>query len=159
VLLEAIKRTARGMIGDDLAGVLAQNAGPCIEWLADHGADFGHGSSAPWMSRKLLPLSLQEPGFANHWPDKGAEQLLIRLERRLVDAGSRLLRGMRSRQGNAELVRRYISPDPARLCQRGAGTGVGDGLTMARAIGAQLVNMDRFYGHVQVSEAIENDEL
>ena len=30
---------------------------------------------------------------------------------------------------------------------------------MARAIGARLVNMDRFYGHVQVSEAIENDEL
>ncbi len=195
VLLEAIKRTARGMIGDDLAGVLAQDAGPCIEWLANHGADFGRGSRAPWMSRMLLPLSLQEPGFANHWPDKGAERLLIRLERRLVDAGSRLLRGMRAGelignadgvrgvvalgpggapsafpataviladggfQGNAQLVRRYITPDPARLCQRGAGTGVGDGLTMARAIGARLVNMDRFYGHVQVSEATENDEL
>ena len=33
------------------------------------------------MSRMLVPLSLQEPGFANHWPDKGAERLLVRLER------------------------------------------------------------------------------
>jgi fumarate reductase flavoprotein subunit len=194
-LLDAIKQTGRGMISDDLAGVLAHEAGPCIAWLAEHGADFGRGSNAPWMSRMLVPLSLQEPGFPNHWPDKGAERLLGRLERLLVDSGGRLLRGTRARrligyadgvrgvqavdpegqpaafpataviladggfQGNPELVRRYISPDPARLCQRGAGTGLGDGLTMAAAIGARLVNMDRFYGHVQVSEAIENDGL
>ncbi len=62
-------------------------------------------------------------------------------------------------QGNPDLVREFISPDPAGLCQRGAGTGVGDGLTMARAVGAELVNMDRFYGHVQCFEAIEDDRL
>ncbi len=52
-------------------------------------------------------------------------------------------------QGNAELVRRYISPRPQDLCVRGAGTGMGDGLLMAEPVGARLVGLDKFYGHVQ----------
>ena len=37
-----------------------------------------------------------------------------------------------------ELMRRFISPRPESLLQRGAATGRGDGLTMAQAAGAQL---------------------
>lgn len=62
-------------------------------------------------------------------------------------------------QGNAELVRRYITPRPDLLCMRNAGTGIGDGLLMAQAAGAALVNMESFYGHVQCLEAIGNDSL
>lgn len=62
-------------------------------------------------------------------------------------------------QGNAELVRKYISPQPEKLCTRGAGTGLGDGLRMADAVGALLINLDKFYGHVQASEAIADDRL
>lgn len=62
-------------------------------------------------------------------------------------------------QGNTEMVRRYISPRPERVRQRGAGTGRGDGILMAAAAGAQLVQMDRIYGHVLSRDAINRDDL
>ena len=62
-------------------------------------------------------------------------------------------------QANMDLMRRYVSPQPERLLQRGAATGRGDGLTMAAAAGAKLVGMDRFYGHLLGREAFENDRL
>lgn len=61
--------------------------------------------------------------------------------------------------GNAGLVGRYISRQPERLKQRGAGTGKGDGLCMAEAAGAALVGMDRFYGHMLSIDAMKNDRL
>lgn len=51
-------------------------------------------------------------------------------------------------QANIEMLRRYISPSPEALFQRCAPTGVGDGIRMAQALGAKLVGMDTFYGHV-----------
>ncbi len=62
-------------------------------------------------------------------------------------------------QANADLVREFISPRPERLKQRGAGTGAGDGLMMARAAGARLRGMACFYGHVLAREAMDNDIL
>ncbi|OGA50416.1 MAG: hypothetical protein A3G24_12765 [Betaproteobacteria bacterium RIFCSPLOWO2_12_FULL_62_13] len=62
-------------------------------------------------------------------------------------------------QGDAELVGRYISRRPERLKQRGAGTGRGDGMKMASAVGAALVGMDRFYGHTLSKDALTNDNL
>ena len=62
-------------------------------------------------------------------------------------------------QGNPELVGRYISKHPERLKQRGAGTGRGDGLTMAAAAGAELAGLDRFYGHTLSKDALTNDNL
>lgn len=62
-------------------------------------------------------------------------------------------------QGDADLVGRYISKRPERLKQRGAGTGRGDGVKMASAVGAALVGMDRFYGHTLSKDALTNDNL
>ncbi len=62
-------------------------------------------------------------------------------------------------QGNADLVRQYICKQPERIKQRGAGTGVGDGLRMASAAGAKLMGMDRFYGHLLSRDALTNDQL
>ncbi|MCC7080824.1 MAG: FAD-dependent oxidoreductase [Burkholderiales bacterium] len=60
---------------------------------------------------------------------------------------------------DAELVREYISPEPAKLKQRNARTGNGDGLRMAREAGAGVVGMNRFYGHVLAQDAMHNDDL
>jgi fumarate reductase flavoprotein subunit len=62
-------------------------------------------------------------------------------------------------QGNADMVRAHISSMPERLRQRGAGTGMGDCIRMAEALGARLVGMDRFYGHVQSRDAMTSDAL
>jgi len=62
-------------------------------------------------------------------------------------------------QGDPELVRRFISPRPDALFTRGAGTGCGDGLRMAEALGAQLIGTDRFYGHLLGRETFHNDKL
>jgi fumarate reductase flavoprotein subunit len=48
-------------------------------------------------------------------------------------------------QGNPELVGQYITRHPDRLKQRGAGTGRGDGLRMAQALGAAVSGTERFY--------------
>jgi len=62
-------------------------------------------------------------------------------------------------QGSLELLKEFISSAPDRLKQRGAATAQGDGLQMAREAGAQLVGMDRFYGHLLSKDAMQNDDL
>ena len=62
-------------------------------------------------------------------------------------------------QANMDLMRRYVSPAPEKLLQRGAATGHGDGMTMAEEAGAKLVGMDRFYGHLLGRDAFEIEKL
>jgi len=62
-------------------------------------------------------------------------------------------------QANPDLVREFISARPEKLCLRNAGTGVGDGLNMARKIGAGTTGLHRFYGHVQCLEALNSEHL
>ncbi len=63
-------------------------------------------------------------------------------------------------QANPDLLREFgISPDPAQMVQRNAGSGKGDGLRMARAAGARLSDMLGFYGHVLSREALTKQKL
>ncbi len=62
-------------------------------------------------------------------------------------------------QGDAGLVRQHISRAPEKLKQRGAGTGVGDGLRMASAAGAHLTDTQFFYGHMLSRDAFTNDKV
>ncbi len=62
-------------------------------------------------------------------------------------------------QGSADLLKRFISPAPAGLKQRGAGTGIGDGLLMAEAAGAKIVESPNFYGHVLSRDAFAREML
>ena len=62
-------------------------------------------------------------------------------------------------QADPALVREYIVPHPEKLRQRNSGSGGGDALRMAREVGAQLVGMDKFYGHVLAREAMQSDML
>lgn len=61
--------------------------------------------------------------------------------------------------GDADLFRRHIGPAPERLVQRGAGTGRGDALRMALALGARTSPLDRFYGHLLSVDALRNGRL
>ncbi len=60
-------------------------------------------------------------------------------------------------QSNLKLVRENISRQPEKLMQRGAATGVGDGLRMARAVGAATSELTDFYGHLLSRDAFNND--
>lgn len=62
-------------------------------------------------------------------------------------------------QAAPELVARHITPRAGDLQRRNAGTGRGDGLRMAVAIGAATVGLETFYGHVLCRDALENDRL
>lgn len=62
-------------------------------------------------------------------------------------------------QANLELVGRAISSAPAKLMQRGAATGRGDGLRMAQALGAEIRDLDHFYGHLLSRDALTNDKV
>lgn len=62
-------------------------------------------------------------------------------------------------QSNPSLVKRFISPHPEELVQRGSGTGSGVGLMLAESVGARLVKTDSFYGHLLSRDALTNDHL
>lgn len=62
-------------------------------------------------------------------------------------------------QSNHALLREFITAAPEKLKQRNAAAGNGDALQMARAVGAKLVGMDKFYGHLLAQEAMHNDAL
>jgi fumarate reductase flavoprotein subunit len=57
-------------------------------------------------------------------------------------------------QGNAQMVGRHIAKRPDLLVQRSAGTATGDGIRMAADVGAELVSMERFYGHFLARAAL-----
>ena len=62
-------------------------------------------------------------------------------------------------QASHDLLREFVTSAPEKLMQRGAATGCGDGLKMARAVGAGLVGMNNIYAHVLCREALRNDAL
>lgn len=62
-------------------------------------------------------------------------------------------------QANQELLRQFITSKPEQLQQRNARSGTGDGLSMARNVGAKIVGTDCFYGHVLSRDAFTDDRL
>jgi fumarate reductase flavoprotein subunit len=62
-------------------------------------------------------------------------------------------------QANPDLVRQHISKSPEKLLRRNAGTGRGEGLLMAQAVGAGVTELQYFYGHVQSRDAMQKPAL
>lgn len=62
-------------------------------------------------------------------------------------------------QAGRELLARHVTSHPESLCQRNVQTGVGDGLRMAEDVGAALVGLDMFYGHVLSRDAMTDTRL
>jgi fumarate reductase flavoprotein subunit len=62
-------------------------------------------------------------------------------------------------QGNQDLLREFVTPNPENLKLRGPSAGQGDGIRMARKVGASLIGMPFFYGHVLSADCLHNDRL
>lgn len=62
-------------------------------------------------------------------------------------------------QAAPDLCARFISPNPAGLVQRNAGSGCGDALRMSEDAGARLTGTDAFYGHVMAADAARHRDL
>lgn len=57
------------------------------------------------------------------------------------------------------LLAEFITAAPERIARRNGGGGSGDGLRMGRAVGADLVRMDGFYGHLLSRDAMHEAGL
>lgn len=62
-------------------------------------------------------------------------------------------------QANLDMLRKYVSPAPEKLKQRGAGVSRGDAIRLAEEAGAALVGMQNIYGHLLCHDALHNDKL
>ena len=62
-------------------------------------------------------------------------------------------------QANRESFEAHIGPNFDAVFQRGAATGMGDGIRMAEAVGARITSRRRFYGHLLCREARSNEKL
>lgn len=62
-------------------------------------------------------------------------------------------------QSNLAMLGEHIAKTPAGVKQRGGATGKGDGLRMAREIGASITALDHFYGHLLCRDAMTSDKV
>ena len=171
------------------AGLLAEEGARALAWIREEGAKFIKGGQFEFMRWIMAPPRRRTAGldWKGRGPDVTLRRLTANLEERggtlrrgvrgkeliiedgkvtgvITDAGERIAAHAvviadGGFQANPDLVRKYISPLPEKLIQRGAGTGFGAGMLMAEAAGAALVGMDRFYGHLLGQQAFENDQL
>ncbi|MGE0628071.1 MAG: FAD-binding protein [Hyphomicrobiaceae bacterium] len=61
-------------------------------------------------------------------------------------------------QADPELLK-HVSPRPERVFQRNARTGKGQGIRLAEEVGAEIVGLGWFYGHLLSRDAFGRDEL
>lgn len=172
-----------------LIRAIANDTLPSVRWLQSVGVRFIRASSDPWHRFVLAPPSLGKTGEAwrNRGGDTLLRTLEERLalhggELRRGQAARSILRDGGAINGvagddftirapavviadggfqqNSELVALGISPQPDKLVQRNGGTGWGDGLTMARDIGAAIVpDLSGFYGHVLPKDAACREDM
>lgn len=188
VLRRAIERATGGTARPGLADAMAHNAGRIIDWLRAQGATFVKGGSEEYKRWVLAPIRPQRRGlFWNGLGAdvvlRSLEKKLvagggsIQRDQKVIDLKPaengwvvHTAKGHAYRsaaiviadggfQGSAELVRRHISPRPEHVLQRGAGTGMGDGLRLAMELGAGTGGLDRIYGHVMHADALQREDL
>lgn len=184
-----IEATTQGFARHDLAAAIAADAARGVRWLQQEGIRFIKASPAPHQAWVVAPPGRTRPGLdwegrsgdvmlrtleAKLMTRGGQVQRGERADELLMEDGRCI--GVATRngthftgravvladggfQGDLELVRAHITPAAEKLRQRGAGTGLGDGLRMATAVGAALIGLDRFYGHLLSIDALHNDQL
>lgn len=187
-LRAAIARNTDGATDPELAEVLIEHVSPTIDWLRGQGARFIRAGLATWQNWMLAPPRPLVGGidWQGRGPDvllrllgeklaaKGAKLILGARAEALLMAGGRCT-GVRLADGatiaahavliadggfqsNLDMLRQHIMPYPEKVKQRGAGTGMGDGLRMAMAAGAAVTALDKFYGHLLSRSAMQGND-
>jgi len=186
----AIARQTDGATEPDLAEAMVRHVAPTIDWLRGHGVRFIRAGLATWQNWMMAPPRPLVGGidWAGRGPDVMLRQLGDKLTaagapiRRNARAVSLLVQNgtcagvildngeqISARavliadggfQSNLDMLRAHITPRADKIKQRGAATGMGDGLRMAQEIGAATTELDRFYGHLLSRDAFfGNDKV
>ena len=168
-LRDAIDAATAGTAGGELADAVATDAGRVVRWLQGEGVAFARGGAEEYKRWVMTPLrpARAGPQWCGRGGDISLRTLETNLLRRggrlMRNARVMSAQPLADRrwalatetgaivharavviadggfQNNPELVAQYISPQPARLLQRGAATGCGDGLRLAQSLGAAAV--------------------
>ena len=188
-LEQIIVRNRGADVNRALAAAIARDALPAIRWLQALGVRFIRGSGDAWHNFVLAPPSLGRTGegwrgrggdtllrgLEAHLNAHGSQIRRAHRATTLLVEGDYVVgvqgNGFAIRapvvviadggfQANADLVRSAISPNPNHIATRNAGTSFGDGLRMAREVGAALApDQSKFYGHVVSRDALTNPKL
>jgi len=187
-LRAAILRNTDGATDPELGEVLVQHVSPTIDWLRGQGARFIRAGLATWQNWMLAPPRPLVGGidWQGRGPDVllrllgeklaekggtlrlGARTVALRmeggrctgveLESGETIAARAVLVADGGFQSNLDMLRQHITAQPDKVKQRGAGTGMGDGLRMAMAAGAAVTDLDRFYGHLLSRDAFHGND-
>jgi fumarate reductase flavoprotein subunit len=188
-LYTAILDVTDGTAREDLARAVADNAQATIDWMREEGGEFLQHPRRSWGMPMMAPGRAMRAGldWENSGPNLFLQMLGEKLAarggelRRGVRVGSLVVEGgvvtgvaLESGeriaakavviadggfQADRELIREHITVDPQKIRQRNTETGRGEGLRMAADIGAALVGLDKFYGHVLSRDALTNENL
>lgn len=185
-LLAKIETATEGFARKDLARAVAKDGRRLMAWLREDGVALqnlgGYNTNVlapPW--RKGFGLTWR--GYAGDVALQKLEanfrsrqgRILRGTRARSLKAGSGGIEveaegGARFRaanvviadggfQANLDMIREHITGAPDKLLQRNGGTAVGDGLRMAQAMGAAIVGLENFYGHLHSRDAMKTDRL
>ena len=184
-LFAKIEACTEGFARKDLARAIAKNGRRLMQWLKSESIDLVKLDN--YQTNVLAPA--WRKGYGLTWQGYGGDMALQRLESNFQKRQGRVLRGTRANalkadksgivvetgqgafrataivladggfQANLDLIREHITPAADKLLQRNGGTAVGDGLRMARALGAATVGLENFYGHLHSRDAMKTDRL
>jgi fumarate reductase flavoprotein subunit len=183
-----IERNTRGYTDPALAQVLIEQTTKVIDWLRVQGVRFIRTGSLSYLAWTMAPPRALVAGmdWKGRGPDVMLRTLTDRLrklggtlhlgvtaERLIVEDGA--VAGVEAGaqrfnapavaiadggfQSNLALVRQHILPNPDAVKQRGAATGMGDGMRMATEVGAAITALDCFYGHLLSRDSMTNDKV
>lgn len=188
-LYKAIMDGTDGTARPDIARTVADNAQATIDWIREEGGEFLQHPRRSWGMPMMAPGRAMRAGldWENSGPHLFLQALGKKLAARggKLRRGARVLRiltedgavtGVELEDGerisakavviadggfqaDRELIGKHITADPAKVRQRNTETGRGDGVRMATEIGAALVGLDKFYGHVLSRDAMTNENL
>lgn len=188
-LYKAIIDVTDGAAREDLARAVAENAQATIDWMREEGGEFLQHPRRSWGMPMMAPGRAMRAGldWENSGPHLFLQVLGEKLAARggelrrgarvsslltegdavtgvVLEGGERIAAKAvvvadGGFQANRELIGQHITADPAKIRQRNTETGRGDGLRMAADIGAALVGLDKFYGHVLSRDALTKENL